>query len=80
MEVVAWYLYGTCKPCGGLGLEKVAGAPTLSGRLCKACHGTKRVPLPRSEAHDWLSEHMAKLSGIAGSRVMRKIADDLKDL
>lgn len=79
MEVVAWYLHGTCKPCGGLGMEKTPGAPSLSGRLCKACHGTKRVPLPRTEAHDWLHDRMSKLSAIAGGRVMRKIADDLKD-
>lgn len=79
MEVVAWYLHGTCKPCGGLGMEKMPGTPALSGRLCKACHGTKRVPLPRTIAHDWLQDRISKLSAIAGGRVMRKIADDLKD-
>jgi hypothetical protein len=79
MEVVAWYLHGTCKPCGGLGMEKMPNAPALSGRLCKACHGTKRVPLPRSEGHDWLVDRMGKLSAIAGGKVMRKIADDLAD-
>jgi hypothetical protein len=79
MEVVAWWLHGTCRPCGGLGLEKEAGTPSLTGRLCKACRGTKKVALPRTEPHDWLHDRMSKLQAIAGGKVMRKIADDLSD-
>jgi len=79
MEVVAWWLHGTCKPCGGLGYERVPGTPTLSERLCKACNGTKKVHLPQTEPHDWLHDRMSRLQAIAGGKVMRKIADDLSD-
>lgn len=79
MEVVAWWLYGTCMPCGGLGYEKAPGTPSLTDRLCKACRGHKKVKLPRTEPHDWLHDRMSRLQAIAGGRVMRKIADDLSD-
>jgi len=79
IEVVSWWLYGTCKPCGGLGYEQISGAPTLSARVCKSCRGTKKVPLPRTPAHDWLHDRLSLLQSIAGGRVMRKISAGLSD-
>ena len=77
-EVFAWSLNGTCKPCNGRGYEVVHGTPSLSDRICKHCHGTTKVRLPRSDAHDWLSAYIDRLISQAAGKVMRRLAIDME--
>lgn len=80
-EVLAWHLDGVCKPCGGLGYEKIPGTPTLSDRLCPVCEGNKRVALPHdSLAHTWLANHVERLTAIAGGEVMKRLASQIASL
>ena len=77
IEVIAWYLHGTCQPCGGKGYEINLGTPTLSDRLCKHCHGTGKVKLPDTEPHRMLNDYMGKLTSQAAGQIMKKLAFDM---
>lgn len=77
MECVAWLLHGTCQPCGGRGYKTIPGTPHLSDDLCDYCHGTGKVELPRTEAHDWLKDHIDTLTAVAGGFIMQKLAGEL---
>lgn len=72
-EVLAWWLYGRCDPCGGRGYELIPGTPTQSDVLCHCCHGTGKVAFPVNNAHEWMRARMEKWTGIAGSDVMRRL-------
>jgi hypothetical protein len=75
-EIVAWQLHGTCQPCGGRGYEVVPDTPMLSDALCTHCQGTRKVPLPKTDAHTWLAAYVDKLTSIAGQAAMRKLHAD----
>lgn len=77
-EMLAWFLHGTCRPCGGLGYERTPGTPALSNRLCKVCQGTKRAHYPRSAAHIWMDAHLGSLTAKAGGEVMKKLARSME--
>ena len=77
MEVLAWQLHGTCQPCGGRGYRTIKDTPMLSDDICQHCDGTGKIPLPRDDAHQWLSDFISKLTSIAGGKVMQKLAGDM---
>ena len=77
MEVLAWWLHGTCQPCGGRGLQTILGTPVLSDDLCTHCYGSGKLPLPTPEPYRWLHDRMSKLSAIAAGKVMQKLALDM---
>lgn len=77
-EMVAWFLHGTCRPCGGLGYERVKDAPAISNRRCTVCHGAKRAKYPRSAAHIWMDAHLGSLTAKAGGEVMKKLARSME--
>lgn len=76
-EVLAWHLHGVCQPCGGRGLSVIKDTPILSDDLCKHCHGSGKILLPRGEAHSWLAGEIGKLEARAAGHIMRKLASDL---
>jgi len=76
-EVIAWRLYGTCQPCSGLGYQLILGTPVLSDVLCKHCHGTGKIALPRGSGHTWLASLIDRLTAVAAGVMMRRLADDM---
>lgn len=44
-SVLMWWLDKVCSKCHGVRFEVIPGTPSLSGRLCKRCHGTGEAPL-----------------------------------
>lgn len=80
---LAWHRHGTCLACGGHGFDLIPGAPTLSERECKPCHGTGRVPFEtqfpeeRREIARWLLAEMERALGRAGPAAMTAIAPKL---
>ena len=77
MECIAWHLYGTCQPCGGRGLEMIPGTPMQSDTVCRHCNGSGKVPLPRGDAHTWLTAYMGRINGHAAGKLMDKLALDM---
>jgi hypothetical protein len=76
-ETLAWWLHGTCQPCGGRGYQLILGTPMLSDKHCKHCEGSGKVALPRGEAYTWLFDRLSKLTAMAGGEVMKKLAHDM---
>ncbi|HOW46121.1 MAG TPA: hypothetical protein P5305_01535 [Rubrivivax sp.] len=44
---LAHHVFPTCPVCKGRRFEVVEGSPSLSGRACRACHGTGARPIQR---------------------------------
>lgn len=44
---LAHHVFPACPVCHGRGYEVEEGAPALSGRICKPCHGTGVRPVQR---------------------------------
>lgn len=82
MAVLSWYRHGTCQPCGGTGLFRIAGTPSL-GAECKQCAGQGKIPFDKQFRHEWrelaqwLQDQIGKTQSRAGQLAMKKIADDL---
>jgi hypothetical protein len=47
--VVRYWLDQTCRSCGGLKWQLVAGAPSLSNKPCRACGGSGIAPVPHQQ-------------------------------
>lgn len=81
--VLAWYRHGACHHCGGLGYERVEGAPTLSGHHCKRCNGTGKRPFDREfsamnlDLARWMLAQIEREIAIAGSAAMKALAPKL---
>ena len=78
MAVLAWWLHGTCQPCGGRGYETNLGTPTLSDKVCRHCGGSGKVPIPQDAAFTWLVDRLQRFTAHAGGQVMHKLADDME--
>ena len=76
-EVMAWRLYGVCQPCSGLGYQLILGTPVLSNDLCRHCHGTGKIPLPRGQGHTWLVGEIDRLIATAAGVMMKKLATEM---
>jgi hypothetical protein len=47
--VIAYWLDQTCHICHGLKFQRPEGAPALSHKACKSCHGTGIAPVPHGQ-------------------------------
>jgi hypothetical protein len=80
---LAWHRHGTCTSCRGHGYDLIPGAPMLSERECKPCHGTGKIPFEdqfKDEHVDlarWLLAEMERALGRAGPAAMATIAPRL---
>ena len=80
--VLGWYRHGTCKPCGGVGYQRIAGTPKL-GDQCGHCGGTGRLPFDKEfrgetrELARWLSGEIDRSQAAAGSAAMAMLAPRL---
>lgn len=73
-EMLGWWCEGTCTHCDGRGYEAIQGTPSLSDNLCSHCHGSGKRPYPRDAAHVWMEAELSRLSAMAASEVMKKLA------
>ncbi|MES2973379.1 MAG: hypothetical protein V4757_07210 [Pseudomonadota bacterium] len=77
---LAWHRNGTCKTCGGHGLQLIPGTKTHSERDCLSCRGTGRRPFERNFRHElqglagWLVAHMEREQARAGPAAMQSLA------
>lgn len=76
-EMLAWWCEGTCLPCDGRGYQAIQGTPSLSDNLCPHCHGSGKRSYPRDPAHVWMEAELSRLSAMAASEVMKRLAKAL---
>lgn len=78
--VLAWFRYGTCKPCGGHGFDLIPGTKTHGKYACRACKGSGKRPLlkefriPLRPIVAWLEVEIQREAGRAGPRAMAHLA------
>lgn len=77
-QMVAWFLYGVCKPCGGLGYERPKGSPALTNKLCTFCEGRTREEYPKTAAHIWMEGHLGRLQTLAAGKIMQGLARSME--
>lgn len=55
-QALAWWAFGVCKHCDGLGFERIPGTPHLSDVTCSHCDGTgrQRLHTGNDEVAKWL--------------------------
>ena len=51
--VLAWYLHGTCQPCGGRGKPMIPNSPVQSAHDCGHCKGSGKVEFDGNFRHEW---------------------------
>jgi hypothetical protein len=73
MEAIAWYLDGTCQPCGGRKYEVAPGTPMLTDKACKHCHGTGKLPKPPEQLFQYAIDLIERLVVLAESRPKTKL-------
>jgi hypothetical protein len=79
-KVLAWHRDGVCKPCGGHGFALIEGAPSLSGRACIHCRGTRKVAFDvqfaerRRDLALWMRERIEREQSFAGEQAMKMLA------
>ena len=56
--VIAYWLDQTCHHCHGLKFLQVAGAPVLSTKACRACHGSGIAPVPHGQEGRRVANYM----------------------
>lgn len=82
-KVLAWYRNGRCKPCNGLGFELIAGAPSLSRNLCKACKGSTRIgfnqhfSMERLVLAQWVLAKLERELALGASAAMHRLAPSM---
>jgi len=80
--VLAWHLGGLCKHCGGHGLKKIAGTPTLGNEPCRPCRGTGEAPFDGQFSREqlplaqWLRAEVEREEAAAGGRIRQRIEDN----
>ncbi|MCH8180237.1 MAG: hypothetical protein IIA02_10705 [Proteobacteria bacterium] len=94
VHVLRWWLRPTCGYCEGRAFELVGeerdddreGARTLSGRACKACHGTGKRPVEREvpphlkDAARQLADELDRLVLLVTGEMARVLRDRMPDL
>jgi len=61
--VMAWYRFGSCQPCGGIGYSRTKDTPSLGSR-CNHCGGLGRIPFTKQFQHQhrelasWLQDNI----------------------
>lgn len=56
--VIAYWLDQTCHHCNGLKFAKVANAPALSTKACRACNGSGIAPVPHGQEGRRVANYM----------------------
>ncbi len=71
---LAHYMFPSCPECSGRGFEVLDGAPVLSGRACRACHGSGKRPV-QARWHDEIVAVIAELETMTErtERVVRRL-------
>lgn len=83
VKVLAWYRFGTCQPCGGIGALVIPGTP-VQGETCPHCRGTGKRDFDREFQADvlslarWLSVEIERSQAAAGTAAMVKLADKME--
>ena len=78
--ILAWYRHGTCRICGGHGVQRILGTTTLGDKECQPCRGTGRMQLDqqigvaRFELATWLVAEVERELAAAGPAAMRALA------
>lgn len=81
---LAWHRDSTCKTCGGHGQFVIKGSTTIGGAICKACHGTGKIPFEKQFRYDWrdlarwLVTEMEREQGRVGPEAMKALAPRLE--
>lgn len=79
--VLAWYRNGACRACNGHGYDLIPGAPAISGNLCQACDGTRKVPFglefsePVRVVAFWLLAEVEREQSKAGPAAMANLVE-----
>ena len=82
--VLAWVRDGVCTPCGGLGFQRIEGAPSLSEHVCQACRGTgkrpfeREFPMVRVLLAQWMLAEVERELATAGPAAMAALAPRLE--
>lgn len=80
MAVLDWFRDNACKACGGVGFQRIDGAPSLSDNPCQVCRGSGKRNLDGMfDAHDralarWAAAEIEREQAAAGPIAMRLIA------
>lgn len=78
--VLDWFRDSACRVCGGVGFQRIEGAPSLSDNPCPVCRGSgKRNFDGMFDVHDrawarWAAAEIEREQAIAGPIAMRLIA------
>lgn len=72
-EVLRWWLRSTCPACGGTCYEAVAGTGRLSARVCKACRGNGKTPLPCGQIGRRLANYMDDCISSARQSIRKRL-------
>lgn len=81
--VLAWFRNGTCRPCGGHGVQLIPGTKTHSDRSCPSCNGRGKRPLEAEFKPSvrgivsWMASEIERESGRAGPRAMVRLAKEM---
>lgn len=81
-QTLAWSINNTCRPCGGHGMERIAGTPHLSDVQCPACRGTGKTELhtENNQAAQWLLSEINAMTVAAESAINNKLKKGKKNL
>lgn len=72
--VIAYWLDQTCHHCHGLKFLQVAGAPVLSTKACRACHGSGIAPVPHGQEGRRVANYMDEAVQKGRSAIRRNLS------
>lgn len=81
--VLAWVRDGVCRPCGGIGAQKIENTNRL-GTVCPTCRGTgkrpfeKEFPMVRVLLAQWMLAEVERELAKAGPAAMAALAPKLE--
>lgn len=74
--VIWWWLDKTCHSCDGLKFQRIAGAPVLSAKACRACQASGEARLPGGEMGKRLENYLDDLVSSARSRIRKRLQNE----
>lgn len=78
--VLDWFRDSACRVCGGVGFQRIEGAPSLSDNPCPVCRGSGKrnfdgmFDVPDRAWARWAAAEIEREQAIAGPIAMRLIA------
>lgn len=79
-NVLLWWLDRVCHKCHGVRFEVIPGTPSLSGRLCRACHGSGETPLMHSSDARRMVNHIENCINTARQSIKRRLQNNRKSV